>query len=597
MSPAAAASEELKPLPPLRKKVFLHSLQIVGLYIIVGGLMMAAVFLASGITPKAIHLNYDSIAAARKMGHAWNALRSPEHHPGKTPPQWSLEFEDAIRFEEHNVTETGEEKIAHDIRTLWDSVKTNPRAVDIHGFERMETLLDSLVDINERGMFGWVSRSHIFSRNVFFVTVAVYFVTILIALFLADGLAIRIAGPIRELSGALRRMPEPGTRLKVPEATSLEMRILTRELLALWERFSELRKLNLDQIVRQRRQLGTVLASVDDAILVLDNGGKVLLCNEGMLRLLGCGLQEVEGKQWTDLSCMATNYLKLRALLSPEITSDKVVELEQGAKLRAYSGRRRAILDERGEQFGSLYLLHDITEIRQRDRLKTEFIGVLSHELKTPLQSLDAAAERLRTKTAQLDADGRALLETLQEDVGRIRGVANEFVQVGLIDLHSLRLKIEPLNVGSLMPQWIQPFQVLAKDRGVRLELVQEGSARIMARLDPVKFPWAITNLLSNAIRVSPKGSVITIHLTDREKRVDIEVSDEGPGIPDEVQRRMFDAFYQGGSGPGDVTSGFLGLGLTITKEVVEAHEGEIQYFAREPQGSTFRISLPLLSS
>src|ERR1700690_1597917 len=97
--------EDYAPLPPLRKKIFRHSLQIVGLYIVVGGLMMAAVFLASGITPKAIHLNYDSISAATQMGQAWSALRSPELHPRKPPGEWAEQFEKSIRFEESNITE------------------------------------------------------------------------------------------------------------------------------------------------------------------------------------------------------------------------------------------------------------------------------------------------------------------------------------------------------------------------------------------------------------------------------------------------------------------------------------------------------------
>jgi PAS domain S-box-containing protein len=590
--------ENIVPLPPLRKKVFKHSLQIVGLYIVVGALMMAAVNLASGITPRAIHLNYDSIQAAMQMQHAWNAFRNPTQHPEKTQAEWSQQFEKAIAFEEGNLTEPGEDALAKDIRALWTAARKDPRTVEGPAFARMEHDLDQLVAINEKGMFSWAARSNALSRNVFLVTIAVYFITILIALYLADGLAVRIATPLRELSEALRRKPEPGSRLKLPAPSSLEIRILSHELLELWNRVSELQKLNLEQIVAQRQQLATILASVDDGILVLDNEERVMHCSEGMRRIVGLPLEDMVGKPWRDLSTLGVNYLKLRDLLTPDVTSDRVVELEIAGRQRIFSGRCRAIHAEDAQasrQLGQLYLLHDITEIRQRDRLKTEFIGVLSHELKTPLQSLGTASELLLGKADALDAESRMLVETVAEDVGRIRGVANEFVQVGLIDLHSLRLKIEPVPLSSLIPQWIQPFQVLAKDRGVRIEFVKEGSEMIMARLDPVKFPWAITNLLSNAVRVSPAGSTVTVFLTDREKRADIEVRDEGPGIPEDVQKRMFDPFFQGGKFPGDKTSGFLGLGLTITKEVVEAHEGEIQYFRRGPKGSIFRISLPLL--
>ena len=578
-------------LPPVRKKVFRHSLSIVALYIVVGIFMMAAVFLASGITPKAIHLNYDSIAAASQMSHAWNALENPAQHPEKTRTDWVTQFENALAFEEKNITEPGESTLANAIRKQWNDSRNSLNKIEQKAFTQMESNLDRLVSLNESGMFGWAQRSQQIGRRVFILTVALFFVTILIALYLADGLAIRIADPLKELSSALRRKPLPGQKLKLPKPTSLEIRILCHELGKLWQRISDLQKLNLETISTQRQELETVLTAVEDAILVLDNQDRVLHCNDGISKIIGSSLEMLMNQPWRDLSNLSPNYLKLRASLKPEMTSDELIELDRAGKMRVFSGRCRPIFDEKGEKTGSLYLLHDITEIKQKDRLKTEFIGVLSHELKTPLQSLGTASELLIAKKDTLDEESKMLIETIYDDVNRIKGVANEFTQVGLVDLHSLRLKIETVCINERMQRWIQPFQILAKDRGVKIEFIKEGSSTITAKIDPVKFPWAITNLLSNAIRVSPPGGTVGIYVTDREKRVDIEVRDEGPGISEDVQLKMFDPYFQAG----DRTSGFLGLGLTITKEVVEAHEGQIDYFPRSPQGSTFRISIPLL--
>lgn len=423
--------------------------------------------------------------------------------------------------------------------------------------------------------------------------------TIVGAFFLADNLAVRIATPLRELSKILRRKPSPGTKLKVPQPSTLEMRILSHELLALWKRVSDLQKLNLEEISSHRKKLETVLTSVDDAIIVLDNQDKIGHCNEGMLKLLNFPLEEMIDKSWPDLPLMIPNYIKLRDLLKPDISSDRTLELEINGAFRIFSGRCRAIFNEANEQIGNLYLLHDITEIRQKDRVKSEFIAVLSHELKTPLQSLEKASELLLAKTESPDNpdnnDEKNLVQTIHEDVKRIKGVANEFIQVGLINLHSLKLKLEQVAINEHLQRWIQPFQVLAKDRNVRIEFIKEGSDIITAKIDTVKFPWAITNLLSNAIRVSPQDSIVTIYLSDRERMIDIEVRDQGPGIPDSAQARMFDPFFQFKQAAEEKTAGFLGLGLTITKEVVEAHGGIIEYFPCLPRGSTFRIRLPIV--
>jgi len=617
-------------LPPLRKYIFRNSLMIVGLFAIFGIFMMFAVFLASGITPRLIHLNYDSIAAADQMKTAWTALRHPEDYSPKDnskevsqPPtegrglplrdaKWIQQFDQAITFEFGNITEPGELQLAKNIRELWKKTQNNVSHLDLSVYQQMNDYLKQLVQLNERGMFALASESNSLSRWVFIVSILLLFFSIFLALYMADNLAVRIALPLRELAATLRRKPVPGTKLKLPQSNSLEMRIFTHEMLMLWERLSELRKFNLVEISAQRNKLEAVLSAVDDAILVLDNQEKVIHCNQGMLDLIGLGNAEVLGHPWRDISTTSENYVKLRDLLRPEISSEQTVELQFKQSKRVFSGRCRPFHGETGEQIGSLYLLHDITEIKSRDRLKTEFIGMLSHELKTPLQSLGTASELLYDRkikrsspqeglsvepcssseepySASVDEE-KMLIETIHEDVGRIRAVANEFVQVGLVDLQTLRLKIEKVPISELLPQWIQPFQVLAKDRGIKVQYQKEGSELIYGQIDTVKFPWSISNLISNAIRVSLPQGVVIVYLTDRGGRVDIEVRDDGPGVSEEIQRRMFDPYFQGSAS----SSGFLGLGLTITKEVVEAHEGRIEYFKKLPHGSVFRISLPL---
>jgi PAS domain S-box-containing protein len=379
--------------------------------------------------------------------------------------------------------------------------------------------------------------------------------------------------------------------------SGLEVRILEHELTILWDRLSTLRKLNLDELASQKRWLEAVVTSVDDAILVLDRSEKVIHCNEGLLRLLGLEENQVIGHPWIDLPTASENYFKLRSLFVPSIPIDNAIELIYQGRKRIFSGRCRTV----GE-IGTLFLLHDITEQRQRDRLKSEFMGVLSHELKTPLQSLGTATELLLNihaskspAASQPSDEEKMLLDTIHEDVARIRAVANEFVQVGSVDLQSLRLKLEPTPIGEKLKDWIKPFQVIGKERSVRIELLEEGSPQIWAKIDVVKFPWAVANLISNAMRVSPNNGTVQVHLSDRRGYADIEIRDEGPGVPEELRSRIFEPYFQGYDPKSNRLAGFLGLGLTITKEVVEAHDGEIEYFPRQGGGSTFRISLPLV--
>ena len=589
--PSPSDLEALEVLPPVRTNVFKHSLLIVGLYVVVGIFMMIAVFLASGTTPKAIHLNYDSISAASQMNEALSALKNKNQHQPKPQGEWIKQFDTAIRFEEGNITEAGESDLAKKIRVLWNQIKLNESLVTNISdpqFQIMSQYLRNLTEVNEQGMFNWVARSNHFSQTIFLVTLILFIVTILIALLLADSLAVKIATPLRELSAALKKRPEPGAKLELPVAKTLEIRILTRTLKDLWQGISKLQALNLEEISMQRKKLETVLASVEDAILVVDNQNRVAHCNEGFLKFLNLKLLDLIHKPWNDLPSLSNNYLSLRSELTPKVFTDQTIELDTGVQKRLFAPRYRAILDEKEIQIGNLYLLHDVTEIKQKDRLRAEFIGVLSHELKTPLQSLGTASELLLKRKNEFGEENAMLIQTIHEDMGRIRDVANEFIQVGVSNLHSLRLKMEPTAIDTLIPQWLQPFYVLLKERNVKIEVHSSLAAKTMIRVDTVKFSWAITNLLSNAIRVSPSASVIEIQISEMDQEVRIEIKDQGPGIPIEIQKRMFEPYFQGGK-----SSGFLGLGLTITKEVVEAHLGTLHYEAGKHSGSIFRINLP----
>ena len=585
-------------LPPLRAKIRRSFSILTILYAMLGVFMVASVFLAVGVTPKAIHMNYDSIEVAVEMDDSWNAIRNPQLFTPQPRQYWIDRFEKALQFEDSNITEPGEAELARDIKILWQINKAHLETVSVDDFRKMHELLNGIIAVNKKGMFKLAEENANFGRTVFLGSSGFFIVSLFLSFLLGDGLANRLASPLKEMAEELREAPSVGKKLRLPEPSSLEMRILTNEVTSLWDRVTEFKKANVEVLAAQTERLETVLASVEDAILVLDNEGTILHCGEGMLRLLSLTLAETVGHSWTDLPTAHENYIKLRSLLQSAMKGDNAVELTSGDKRLIYAGRHRDIVTKTGAKVGELYLLHDITETRHRERLKSEFIGVLSHELKTPLQSLGTAAELLSNRKDQVTDEVKMLIETINEDVSRIRAVANDFMQVGLADHHSLKLKLERQPMNQLLQEWIKPFIVLARDKNVRVEFEQVGSDKVWANIDAVKFPWAVSNLLANAIRVSKPGDKVLLRLNDRvsTEYFHMDIVDEGPGIPEEVQKRMFEPYYQAPHGTSGASTGFLGLGLTIAKEVVEAHEGVLEYHMNKPHGSVFRIKLPMVT-
>ncbi|MBF0559383.1 MAG: PAS domain-containing protein [Nitrospirae bacterium] len=585
-------------LPPLRKKILRGYLAIVALFGVMGiFLILSSVFIMAGITPKMIHSNYDSIEAARKMQQAWMALHFPVAFPSMPNDAWIKQFDDALSFEKSNITEPGEDIIAARIERIWDQWKQGERSGDL--VREMNNQFEMLTSLNEKGMFQLVVREGHLRRAVVIGTALFYIVTFVITLLIVDSLSVRLAKPLKDIAEVLRSRIKPGDRLKLPEPTSLEVRILNEELSQLWERVSRADQLHLEKIVRQRNQLETLLSSVEDAVIAMDNKGRVTHVNSRMAHLIGLGTESIIGMLWEDLPAASDNYFKLREVLRErEIESAQIFELDiQKEGLRSYEARIREVHSVNGELISTIFLLHDVTEVRQRERLKAEFIGVLSHELKTPLQSLGTAIELLAHRKESFDERTQFLVETLMSDVNRIREVANQFIQVDRLPGAAIHIHTELARLSELLPEWLKPFELLAAERGVSIRYEKGSEGDIWAQIDQAKFPWVISNLLTNSIRVSPKGTTIEVILAYRGDNTEITVTNQGPKIPEDIRRRMFDPYFKGTGERADATHapGYLGLGLTIVKEVTDAHGGRVEYSPLEPVGSCFRVLLPLL--
>jgi len=581
-------------LPTLRQKIFRSFLIMILLYTGFAICLMISVAISGRNSPKMLHENYDSIVAAARMKEAWNALDRPERFARGSGQAWSSQFERALIFEEGNITESGEKEIAESLRQHWDRNKSEVFPLPASEFLEMDRLLSDLVSVNEKKMFQTAQRNAHLSGLVM-VGGGIYFlVSLTLALILADELSSRLSRALKSMAEALHRRAQNGKRPKLVEPDNLELLILTNEFDRLWDRVAGSEKLNVLEVVHENIKLESVLEAVDDGLLVIDMSGKVSQCNGCLLELIGLPMNQVRNHSWQDLPATGDNYLTLRALIREDMQDSQELELRLKDEARHFSARSRKIFGPRGTVLATLYLLQDMTAKRKREQLRSEFIDMLSHELKTPLQSMGTASELIAARKEELPENLRPLVETICEDMIRLRAIVGEFVQVTQSQSKVMKLKIEPGPIGQFLSEWVKPFQFIAKDRSIKVKFIQEESDALWAAFDRTKFPWVISNLLSNAIRFSPIGGEITVILRRRDENAEILVKDQGPGISQDDQLRMFEPFFQSSTVLFSEKQGIFGIGLTIAKEVVEAHDGRIEYYRMEPHGSEFRIVLPL---
>ncbi len=235
----------------------------------------------------------------------------------------------------------------------------------------------------------------------------------------------------------------------------------------------------------------------------------------------------------------------------------------------------------------------DITERKEMERLKNEFIATVSHELRTPLTAVVGALGLLRQEAVgKLPASAAMFLTMAQQNSDRLATLINDILDIEKIESGSLEFRLAPVAVGPLLERAITLNAPYAAQFDVRLEL-QRPLPDVAVSGDADRLLQVMTNLLSNAAKFSPAGSAVAVSFTVRDAAVRIAVTDRGPGVPEEFRRRIFQKFAQADGGDTRPKGG-TGLGLSICKAIVEKLGGTIAYASTPGQGASFYFDLPL---
>ncbi len=257
---------------------------------------------------------------------------------------------------------------------------------------------------------------------------------------------------------------------------------------------------------------------------------------------------------------------------------------------RTYRLRASPMRDEDGSVLGAVTVLEDITHLRELDRLKTEFIGVASHELRTPVTSLLLSVQLLQEgAVGELTPDQKEVIEAQREDLERLERMMRD-----LLDITRLEAGVTPPRFALVAPNEladsaVQAVEAPAHAKGVWL--VRDWADNLPAvRADRNQISRVLVNLLNNAVRHTPSGGNVTVSVRQEGDKVRFQVADTGTGIPAEYLPHIFERFVQV---PG-ATRGGAGLGLSIAQTILKAHGSEIKAASLPGKGATFTFALPV---
>lgn len=449
-------------------------------------------------------------------------------------------------------------------------------------------------DLNQRTMFDASARARAISQQATLSLSAVGILVIAFGLTFSLTLANRLTRPIAEITRATRRISGGDYEVEVPASTSDELGTLARAFNRMARELRSYREMNVEELKAEKRKSEAIIESIEDGLIVVDADLRIVDINPAARRLLGRDSRDVEGRHLLEV----LKNEALFSLLETTVNAGKTPDVgEQDLYLTtSLDGETRhylaavAPVHVSGRQHGAVLLFRDVTELRELDRVRREFLATVSHELKTPLTSIAMSVDLLAESTqADLDPQAREHLNGVREDVGRLRTLVGELLDLSRLEAGKIELDIQPVEVELICGKALQVLGAQARDQGVKLELdVAERLPRV--RADVNKVTWVLTNLMSNALRYSSSGGRIDVCASRAGSNIEVAVRDYGAGIPYEYQSRIFDRFVRVGKG----APAGSGLGLAICREIVRAHGGSIWVDSVPDKGSTFVFTLPV---
>lgn len=412
--------------------------------------------------------------------------------------------------------------------------------------------------------------------------------SLLVGLVLSLLLARRITVPIAKINQMLSALGrgEYGERVQIDGVD--EIGRLAQAVNAMADQL-EIRQRLIDEEVSEKE---VILSAMEQGLLAVDDEQRVVLANSAARRLLAGATGDPVGRKLAEVSAIP----ELHAAASLAIGRDERVETEFTLQ-HPTEGKQIIGLwttpssDLAGGKRIAVMVLRDLTEIRRLEKVRTDFVANVSHELKTPLTSMRGYVEAVLEDPAMPDELRSRFLEKAFANTARLTSIVSDLLSLARLEAHEQPNQLEQFELGELVAECVLRAASDAETRGIRVRM-EPASEPLSIIGDRTALGSAIDNLLSNAVNFSPEGAPVIVSVFAEGKNRLIEVRDEGPGIARAEQERIFERFYRIDKDRSRALGG-TGLGLSIVRNVMRAHGGDVAVRSELGQGSVFRLRLP----
>jgi signal transduction histidine kinase len=552
--------------------------------------------------------NYDTVAACDHMKVALEKLDRQaelclwEDRPDVCRQSQSVlgEFDQNLRFQQGNVTVPGEQELTDRLTESWKGY-----SLDLENFYQLSNLSErrefyrrrllprsqevreatqKIIELNLNNMVaadGQAQQRAAQTRKA-----------MLFLLFIGIGLGVgftvlagpAILRPIASLTRSVREIQKGNLDLVVNVRSQDEIGQLGEAINQMAASLREFRRSDQAHLLRAQRSTQLALDSLSEAVAICNPVGKIELANDAAQHLFGLVPESTVDETGNEkITQMFWRVCRQERPYRPK-GYEGAIQIFIKEEEHFFLPQAIPIFDQERQLVGVTLMLTDVTRWRHLDEVKTDLISTVSHELKTPLTSIRLAIHiLLNEKLGLLSPQQMELLVTAREDSDRLYRVIEDLLDISRIESGQAEIKLQPVNVEELVLQATDKMRAAFLDRKITLNIeLAPDVPRVLA--DPTRLQLVFDNLLSNALKYTPIGGEVTIKAQLEDSLVRFSVEDTGIGIAPEFLPRIFDKFFRV-PGQEQISSG---LGLTIAKEIVEAHGGAIEVVSQPEKGTRF---------
>lgn len=453
-------------------------------------------------------------------------------------------------------------------------------------FTQIKDDIRGLRELNRQAMVDAQQNANSRANQAIIYTVILALSVIIFSLIFALYLTKQILRPIKELEKGIKKVADRNFQQKVQVASEDEIGVLADEFNEMISKLQEYEKINIKKLLMEKEKSEAVVNNLSGPLIVTDKDSKIVLINQAAKDLFSIEKDVIDAHFLEAIqSEKLFEYIK-----EPGEKEENTILVKKDNQEKHYKVSTNQVVDEEeGYQF-TVTLLEDITRLKEIDNMKSEFVSTVSHEFRTPLTSMNMGLSMvINGDTGKLNEEQQELLEAAYEDVERLTELVNDLLDLSKIESGRIEMEFDKTDVNNLIEKTLDPFYRQAEEKNIELKF-NKADENIFAWADPGKISWVISNLVGNALRYADEGA-IQIDTEVKGRRILISVEDNGPGIPAEYQKKIFDKFVRAGNDK-DEKSG-TGLGLAIAKEIITAHNGRIWVESEEGEGSKFSFYIP----